>query len=274
MKRKAAIQFLPLLIFAAAAPQRAAAQWEVTDPAHMTVNSLNWVKNYGEWLTQIQTQYSQIQNQYTQIANLTENLKRMGNPEALTGQLGLNDLQKLGNLTELTKSYQQLGDEALSDPLSVLRRSAGGKFTPVADALPNGQPIQYDPAKYRAAAMHAAIAEDYRARSGQLAKAREEIQKQIDSTAAQLDSATDNAGVARLQGKIAILQGQQEQLSREELLAAAQSTVQANDTESQKQAQAQAAAEAFDQERQAAMSKATQGTIPTPKPSTFNPAAK
>lgn len=250
---------------------RAAAQFEVTDPLHMAVNSLNWVRNYSEWLTQIQTQYTQIQNQYSQIASLAENLKRMGSPEALAGQLGLEDLKRLGTLTELGKSYREFGEEVLSDPLAVLRGGAGGMFP---STLPDGRPVQYDPAKYRAAAMQTAIAGDYRARSQRLAQAREEIMERIESTAGQLDSATDNAEVARLQGKIALLQGQQEQLSREELLAAAQSTLQANDTEARRQAQAQAAAEAFDQERQAAMAKATQGTIPTPRPSTFNPAAK
>jgi len=257
---------LPVLL-AGIAPSRAPAQFVVNDPIHTGMNALNWSMNYGEWLTQIQTQDTQIQN-------YVEDLKRMGTPEQLAGQLGLDELKKLSDLTALTKSYQQLGEEALSDPLSVLRRTAGGKFTPVAETLPSGQPVQYDPAKYRAAAMHAAVAEDYRARSDQLAKAREDIQQRINDTASDLDAATDNAEVSRLQGKIAILQGQQEQLSREELLAAAQSTVQVNDTETQRQAEAQAAAEAFDQERRAAMAKATQGTIPTPKPSTFEPVSK
>lgn len=259
---------LKLLLIAAvvaAGPSRAVDI--VNDPIHTATNASKWVQNYAQWLTQLQTQY-------TQIENYVEDLKRMGDPEKLAGQLGLDDLKKLSDLTELTKSYQKLGEEALSDPLSVLRRTAGGKFSQVGETLPSGQAIQYDPEKYRAAATHAAIAEDYRARSEQLATAREDIQKQIDTTAKDLDEATDEAQVARLQGKIAILQGQQEQLSREELLAAAQSTVEVNDTNSQKQAQAQAAAEAFDQERRAALVKATQGTIPKSKPSTFDPTAK
>lgn len=140
--------------------------------------------------------------------------------------------------------------------------------------MPSSQSILYDPEKYRAAATHATTAEDYRARSAQLATARDDIQEQIDTTAKDLDGATDEAQVARLQGKIAILQEQQEQLSRAELLAGAQSTVEVGDTHSQKQAQAQAAAKAFDQERRAALAKATQGTIPKSKPSTFDPTAK
>ena len=65
-------------------------------------------------------------------------------------------VQALTDLTELTKSYQKLGEEALSDPLSVLQRTAGGKFSQVGETLPSGQAIQYDPEKYRAAATHAA----------------------------------------------------------------------------------------------------------------------
>ncbi|RYD24767.1 MAG: hypothetical protein EOP86_28175, partial [Verrucomicrobiaceae bacterium] len=80
MSLKPALRCLPFLFCTAIAPQRAAAQFEVTDPLHMAVNSLNWVRNYSEWLTQIQTQYTQIQNQYSQIASLAENLKRMGSP--------------------------------------------------------------------------------------------------------------------------------------------------------------------------------------------------
>lgn len=258
-------KFLIVSVLATAAPSGALDI--VSDPVHTSTNAYNWVLNYAQWITQLRTQY-------TQIENYVEDLKRMGDPEALAGQLGLEELMNLSELTELTKSYQKLGEEALTDPLSVLQRTAGGKFSAAGEILPNGQPIQYDPGKYRAAATHAAIADDYRTRSSQLATARENIQKQIDSTAADLDGATDEAQVARLQGKIAILQGQQEQLSREELLAAAQSTVETNDTTAQKQAQAQAAAEAFDQERRAALSKASQGTIPKSKPSTFDPTAK
>ncbi|NJM31329.1 MAG: hypothetical protein HC855_15710 [Rhizobiales bacterium] len=81
-----------------------------------------------------------------------------------------------------------------------------------------------------------------------------------------MNAASTDTQVARLQGRMAILQGQQEQLSREETLAAAQSTIETNDVAMSRRAQAQAQAEAFDQERQEALTAATQGNVPEPKP--------
>ena len=54
---------LKLLLIAtvvAAGPSRAVDI--VNDPIHTGTNAFNWVLNYAEWITQIQTQYTQIEN--------------------------------------------------------------------------------------------------------------------------------------------------------------------------------------------------------------------
>lgn len=238
----------------------------VTDYAHIVTSQVNWTASLSQWATSAANQATQISNQVSQIQKAATELKRMGDPASLVGNLDLASLSQINSQTQLADSYQGYSTAAQKNPLATLQRSGSGGFSAPAKTLSNGSTIQRDANSYRQYATHGAIVDDYRARSPQLAVSRRSLQTQIDQTASQLDSASTDSEVAKLQGRMAILQGQQEQLSREETLAAAQSTIEKNDVEMSRRAQAQAQAEAFDQERQAVLTAATQGSVPEPKP--------
>jgi Peptidase S46 len=238
----------------------------VTDYAHIITSQVNWAASLGQWAHSAANQATQISNQVSQIQKAATELKRLGDPAALIGNLDLASLTQISSATQLASSYQAYATAAQKQPLATLQRLGSGGFTAPASTLKNGSSIQRNPDAYRQYATHGAIIDDYRARSPQLAASRKSLQGQINQTASQLDAASTDSEVAKLQGRMAILQGQQEQLSREESLAAAQSTLEKNDVEMSRRAQAQAQAEAFDQERQAALTAATQGSVPEPKP--------
>lgn len=257
---------LSFVAISAALVASAMAQIPVTDAASIGSNEANWLDNVAKWKTSFDKANSQIQNQKTQIARMTTELKRIGDPASLVGKLDLKGLTQLSSSTELANSYQGYVDAAQKKPLATLQRAGSGGFSPPSVTLLNGKTIKRDADAYRQYATHGAIVDDYRSRSAQLATSRKRIQAEMDQTAQDLDGATTDSEVARLQGRMAILQGQQEQISREETLAAAQSTIEKNDVEMTRRSQAQAQAEAFDQERQAALASATTGSVPEPKP--------
>ena len=243
----------------------AQAQIPVTDGASIGANELSWADNVRKWKTSFDKANQQIRNQKDQLSKMSTELKRMGDPASLVGNLDLKGLTQLSSSTQLAKSYQGYTTDAQKNPLATLQRSGSGGFSAPSKTLSNGSTIQRDANSYRQFATHGAIVDDYRTRSPQLASSRKKIQEEMDQTAKDLNAASTDTQVARLQGRMAILQGQQEQLSREETLAAAQSTIETNDVEMSRRAQAQAQAEAFDQERQAVLTAATQGSVPEPK---------
>ncbi len=255
-----------LCLLSLSIPLSVTAQIPVTDGASIGASEANWFTNVQKWKISFDKANHQIQNQKNQIIGMKTELKRMGDPASLVGKLDLKGLTKISTNTQLANSYQGYATTAQKKPLATLQRAGSGGFSASSNTLSDGTTIRRNANSYRQYATHGAIVDDYRARSSQLAASRKKIQTEMDQTAKGLNAANSEAKVARLQGRMAILQGQQEQISREETLAAAQSTIEKNDVEMTRRAQAQAQAEAFDQERRAAMATATTGSVPEPKP--------
>ena len=248
------------ILFASAITARA--QIPVTDFAHIVTSQTNWVSELGQWVESAANQTQQIANQVEQIQQFATQLERAGDPAALIQSLGITELEQITELTKAAKSYQEFGESALEDPLGTLSRTGGGKVSAAPSTLYGGGAANYNEDNFRKYAVHGEIADDYRERSGQLAQARKNIQTELDRTAHDLDNATTEAEVARLQGRAAILQGQQEQLSREELIGAAQSTVEVNDFTMTRNAKGEAQAHAFAEERRAAIERNSSLTVP------------
>lgn len=245
-----------LFVALAIASGKVTAQIPVTDIAHISTSVSNWIAEAGEWATSEGNQLDQILNQIEQISQMKTELERMGDPGALTGQLGLDQLLEISKLTEPGKSYQSQATSA--DPSAYLSRIG---------ASPSGSGGSVkNPEAYRQYATHAAIADDYMARSENAAKAKERLQQEMDRTSRDLDAATTDSEVQRSAAKMAVLQGQMAALNNQDVAAAAQSTVAANNMEIDRRAKTQAEAEKMDAQREEAMKNATQGSVPEPKP--------
>lgn len=237
----------------------------VVDALHIGVAEVNWVQNLSQWFNSAANQVEQISNQVQQIRQMVDYLERFGNPQDLAGQLGMERLQRIGELTVAADSYRGMVDHA--DGSYMLGRTAEGIFKQLPDRMADGTALKLDPDAFRKFALHGQLTDSYYQRSADLKTAREEIGAEIERTLKEVDSASTDAEVARATAKLTGLSAQQEQLSREEALAAAQSTVAANDISVNNEARRQAAATAYDQEHDKAMKAAVQGTLPTPKPS-------
>ncbi|MES2704988.1 MAG: hypothetical protein V4726_00135 [Verrucomicrobiota bacterium] len=235
----------------------------VVDALHVSVSEVNWIQNLSQWFTSAANQVEQIGNQVQQIRQMVDYLERYGNPQDLAGQLGMEKIQQLGELTAAGDSYRDMVDHA--DGTYALRRTAEGIFRKLPDRMADGTALNLDPDAFRKFALHGQLTDSYYQRSGDLKTAREEIRAEIERTLKEVDSASTDAEVARATAKLTGLSAQQEQLSREEALAAAQSTVAANDITINNQARRQAAATAYDQEHDKAMKAATRFTVPEPK---------
>lgn len=236
----------------------------VVDALHISVAETNWIQNLSQWFNSAANQVEQIGNQVQQIRQMVDYLERVGNPKDLVGELGIDKLRQLSDLTAAADSYREIVDRAQG--AYALERTAEGIFRKLPDRLAGGTALNLDPDAFRKFALHGQLTDSYYQRSGDLKTARKEISEEIQRTLRDVDQASTDAEVARATAKLTGLAAQQEQLSREEALAADQSTVAANDIAINDQARRQAAAAAYDQEHDAAMRAAVQGALPSPKP--------
>jgi hypothetical protein len=249
----------------------ARAQIPVTDIASITTQNVNWMAELAQWteslgndMTQIENQVSQISNQYEQITQIDTYLERFGDPKKLAGLMNVEQAVENARLTGILDAYGRTVETA--DGESSLSRTGGGVQRPLATSLADGTAIDRDVEAYRKFAVHDQIADRYQTKSGDYQTARQGLQQQINDTMTELDSAPDDATVARLTARLNGLNAQMEQLYHEQALSAAESTITANDLEVSRRKQEQAAAEAFDQQHEKAMQDASQITYPEPKP--------
>lgn len=247
------------------------AQIPVTDYASIVQRQANWISELAEWteslgndVTQINNQVSQITNQYEQISQIDTYLERFGDPKKLAGLMDIEKAVENARLTGVLDAYGKTVQQ--SDGNYALTRTGGGVQRPLATTQADGTTITRDIESYRKFAVHDQVADRYQAKSEDYRTARERLQEQVNETMTQLDSAPDDATVARLTAKLNGLNAQMEQLYQEQALSAAESTITANDLEVTRQKQEQAAAEAFDQQHEKAMQSASQGSFPEPKP--------
>ena len=247
------------------------AQIPVTDVAAIGNQRATWIAELAEWTkslgndaSQIENQVSQIKNQYEQISQLDNYLDRFGDPKKLAGLMDIEKAVENARLTGVMDSYgktvrQSNGDYALT-------RTGGGVQRPLATSQADGTAIARDVEAYRKYAVHDEVADRYQAKSEDYHTARERLQQQVNETMTQLDSAPDDATVARLTARLNGLNAQMEQLYQEQALSAAESTITTNDLEVTRRKQEQAAAEAFDQQHEQSMQSASQGNFSQPKP--------
>jgi hypothetical protein len=247
------------------------AQIPVTDFASIIQDQTNWITELAQWTeslgndaSQISNQVEQIVNQYEQITQIDTYLDRFGDPSALAGLIDIESAVENARLTGILESYGETVEGADGD--YSLTRTGGGIHRAAPTTLADGTSIERDVEAYRKFAVHDEVRDRYAAKSEDYRTAREGLQQQVETTMTDLDSAPDDATVARLTAKLNGLNAQMEQLYQEQAISAAESTITANDLEVTRRRQEQAAAEAFDQQHEKAMEEATQLTFPKPQP--------
>lgn len=242
----------------------AKAQIPVTDAASILQDQTNWMTELLKWGESIENQATQIGNQVQQITQLDTYLERFGSPRNLTGLMDIESALENARLTGVLDAYGETVQQSSGE--YALTRTGGGVQGPLATTQADGSSINRDVEAYRKYAVHDQVADRYQAKSEDYKTARERLQEQVNDTMTQLDSAPDDATVARLTAKLNGLNAQMEQLYQEQALSAAESTITANDLEVTRRKQEQAAAEAFDQQHEKAMESASQGSFPEPQP--------
>ena len=253
---------LKCALFAAVLTVSAKAQIPVTDAASILQDQTNWMTELLKWGDSLENQGTQISNQVQQITQLDTYLERFGNPKNLAGLMDIEKAVENARLTGVLDAYGKTVQQSKGD--YALTRTGGGVQRPLATTQADGTSITRDVESYRKYAVHDQVADRYQAKSEDYRTARERLQQQVNDTMTQLDSAPDDATVARLTAKLNGLNAQMEQLYQEQALSAAESTITANDLEVTRRKQEQAAAEAFDQQHEKAMQDASQITYPEP----------
>lgn len=218
-------------------PPATATGLPVVDALHTAVSEVNWIANLAEWSTSIANEVEQITQMYTY-------LKQFGDPEALIGMLGIDEILESAEIAQLMDSYKNINDAI--DGVYALERDANGLIQQIKQTSWDGVDLGLNPDNYRQAAMHGQIVDQYYQKSEENLEAREEIKEKIQSTLTELDSATDASQVARITAKLQGLYAQQADVNAADQIAAAQSTIATNDLAVTNDTKKKAAAHSFD----------------------------
>ena len=177
----------------------ASAQWIVYDPAMHTQQIVDEVQNLAKYVEMINNQVQQIQTLTSQLTEFKNYEAVFGNPSkvVLSMVAPLNaDLQKLEpglNLENLVANAD--GNFALTYNNSGIYATVGTSFL-----TPGGQTIQRPADQYKPFAAINRTADNYVAVAADASSRRAAIKTQIAQTIEQLNNATTDAEVQKLQG--------------------------------------------------------------------------
>jgi hypothetical protein len=237
------------IIFGVLLASKACAQLPTIDIAHIASDEISWIENAASWATSAANQETQITNQVTQIQQVITQLKRMGDPATLVGALGISGLKN--------------NNVGVLDPFQKLIQSADGNQAITRYGLQqstyNGASVSLDPNSFRQAALLGKITDEYAQNAAGNATTRASLEAQFKQTLSDLDNATDDATVARLNTKLQGLTEQKRALDAADQSAAAASTITTNDIMVGRKAAEEAAAAQLDAQYKSDMQTATQG---------------
>ena len=217
----------------------ARAQWIVYDPTSNIQEIVSQAANIAKYIQMIENQVQQIQTLSDQLTEFKNYEKVFGNPSsvALSTLSSLNsDLQA----TEPGKNLENLlsiadGNYALTYNGSGIYATVGASFQ-----TPGGATIQRPADEYKPFAAINRTADNFVAVADDAAQRRTNLKKQIAQTTEQLNSASTDAEVQKLQGVLTGLNGALASTDAEVNQAIGSALVQdiQNRNDQQKQAQA------------------------------------
>ncbi len=217
----------------------ARAQWIVYDPTMNIQQILDQAENIAKYITMIDNQVQQIDTLTSQLSEFKNYESLFGNPSqvALSMVPALNsDLQSLEpglNLENLVANAD--GSAALTYNDNGIYATVGASFQ-----TPRGQTIQRPADQYKPFAAVINSASNYVAVADNAARRRATIKDQIAQTTQQLQNATTDAEVQKLQGVLTSLNADLASTDDEVNQAASSAMVQdiQNRNDEQKQQQA------------------------------------
>lgn len=200
-----------ILLFLLFAPA-AFAQWVVNDPVNTAVNTAikgNQIAQHAEVLRQWADQLEKLNRQIRQVEDLLATQRRirdvLGDPVAagvhLAGALGAEDFAR--QYGETMAAVRRLSDAAQS-----LRRTAEGMYRPLDDRTSLGAGFVRRAADYRPYAAIERQADNLESVYEQTNARATTLQTEVAETLAALRDASTQSEVDKLQGKVAILNGQ------------------------------------------------------------------
>jgi hypothetical protein len=195
-----------LIITAIALPLAfsARAQWIVYDPTSNIQQILDEAENLAEYATMIDNEVSQIQTLDNQLSEFKNYESLFGNPSQVVLSMvaplesDLQNLEPVQSLENLVTSAD--GTAALTFNDSGIYATVGTSFQ-----TPGGQTIQRPADQYKPFAAVINSASNYVAVANNAAQRRASIKDQIAQTTQQLQNATTDAEVQKLQGVLASL---------------------------------------------------------------------
>jgi len=209
-----------LIIFALLWVPAANAQWVVNDPVNtsvnlgiqtaQTANHIEVLKKWADQLTSLNRQIRQLEDQLNEQRRIR---KVLGNPTLAGSQLIMDKLAP----AELARSYRETLRQVrrLANATTSLQRSAEGIYGQLDDRTVLHQPFKRQTAPYL---RYAAVDNQ----ADQLARVYDEtalrqasLQADLGTTLAQMQTATTQAEVDKLNVKVAALNGQLQLLANE-----------------------------------------------------------
>jgi len=178
---------------------RAQAQWVVFDPTAQMQEIIDTAQQIAQFVTMVENQVTQIETLANQLSEFKHYEDLFGNPASvrLPTISGLNtDLLR----TEVGRNLDDL--LAIADGNYALTYNGSGIFQTVGQTFetPGGQTITRPAEVYKPYAAVSRAADNYSTVAKDAATRRAAIKNRIAQTAAQLQSATTDAEVQKLQG--------------------------------------------------------------------------
>jgi hypothetical protein len=214
----------------------------VYDPVNHLTQNLNFAKELGQWAQSFQNQMAQINQLVTQVRQYAQMIRMMGDPQQLVGALGVSTLGQSLGLYNIAQGYGSLmqavnGTRALTD-------SAGGLYN---DVISTPEGFSRNFSNYRVYEFQNSLRNTYQTAAQNYTPAAAAIKSKIDETQMQLDGATNDAQIAKLNVKMNSLIAQQQSLTGELQRDAFNSIVAANDAQNHRQMVQKANAEVMGQ---------------------------
>jgi hypothetical protein len=246
----------------------ARAQWIVYDPTSDIQQIVNETENLAEYATMIDNEVSQIQTLDNQLSEFKNYESLFGNPSQVTLPMvapleadlkTVEPVQSLGNLVSSAN-----GSDALTYNDAGIYNTVGASFQ-----TPGGQTIQRPADQYKPFAAVISSASNYVAVADNAAQRRTTIKDAIAQTTQQLQSATTDAEVQKLNGVLAGLNSDLASTDDEVNQAAASAAVQDIQNRNDRQKQIQALTEQQNAEFTEAVSNYTAKFQLLTAPTTF-----
>jgi mitochondrial fission protein ELM1 len=232
------------------------AQWIVYDPISNVQQILDETENMGEFVSMVDNQVQQIETLDNQLSQFENYETLFGNPSQVTLPMvsaldaDLQNLEPGQNLEKLVSSAD--GNLALTYNNSGIYATVGASFQ-----TPGGQTIQRPTNQYESFAAIINTASNYVTVADNAVQRRATIKGEIAQTTQQLQAATTDAQVQKLQGVLTSLNGDLASTDDEVNQAAASAMVQDIQNRNDQQKQVQALTEQQDAEFEESISNYT-----------------